>query len=154
MKRRVNLIAGVLAQSSILFSTNPPLALDVHSPKRDHPAPEGDQCLGTTIIYTSHHMEEAETFCTRVSIVTMGKDPHQKEPAETLINKHPGAPYLGTVFLNLTKRKLGLMLHKLPATVKKKELLLLRDKVGSSIDSLHHAHGIDICDDPGSRIGF
>jgi ABC-2 type transport system ATP-binding protein len=60
---------------------------------------------GTTIIYTSHHMEEAEHFCTRVSIIDNGKILTEGTPAE-LIQHNAGAANLEQVFLNLTNRKL------------------------------------------------
>lgn len=105
MKRRVNLIAGVLHKPSILFLDEPTVGVDVHSRNVIIQHLKEINAQGTTIIYTSHHMEEAETFCTRVSIIDQGKILTQGTPAE-LINNHPGAPNLETVFLNLTKRKL------------------------------------------------
>jgi ABC-2 type transport system ATP-binding protein len=60
---------------------------------------------GTTIIYTSHHMEEAENFCTRVSIIDNGKILTEGTPAE-LIKANAGSTNLENVFLNLTNRKL------------------------------------------------
>jgi ABC-2 type transport system ATP-binding protein len=60
---------------------------------------------GTTIIYTSHHMEEAEHFCTRVSIIDNGRILTQGTPSE-LISKNAGSTNLENVFLNLTNRKL------------------------------------------------
>ena len=105
MKRRVNLIAGILHKPSILFLDEPTVGVDVHSRNVIIQHLKEINAQGTTIIYTSHHMEEAETFCTRVSIIDQGKILTQGTPAE-LINNHPGAPNLETVFLNLTKRKL------------------------------------------------
>ena len=61
--------------------------------------------MGTTIIYTSHHMEEAENFCTTVSIIDYGKILIQGTPA-ALIANNSGSTTLEHVFLNLTKRKL------------------------------------------------
>ena len=64
-----------------------------------------DGNTGTTIIYTSHHMEEAENFCTRVSIIDHGKILIQGTPGE-LISSNAGSTNLENVFLNLTNRKL------------------------------------------------
>ena len=60
---------------------------------------------GTTIIYTSHHLDEAEHFCTQVAIIDYGKIITQGTPAE-LITNTIGATNLEQVFLNLTNRKL------------------------------------------------
>ena len=105
MKRRVNLIAGVLHNPKILFLDEPTVGVDVQSRNViiDH-LKEINQ-LGTTIIYTSHHMEEAENFCTRVSIIDQGKILTEGTPAELIANTE-SADNLEKVFLNLTKRKL------------------------------------------------
>ena len=105
MKRRVNLIAGVLHSPKILFLDEPTVGVDVQSRNViiDHLKEINES--GTTIIYTSHHMEEAENFCSRVSIIDHGNILTEGTPAE-LISNTPGADNLEKVFLNLTKRKL------------------------------------------------
>ena len=105
MKRRVNLIAGILHQPEILFLDEPTVGVDVQSRNVMIDLLKEVNKAGTTIIYTSHHMEEAEEFCTTVSIIDYGKILDQGSPAE-LIARHPGSGNLENVFLNLTKRKL------------------------------------------------
>jgi len=105
MKRRVNLIAGVLHSPKILFLDEPTVGVDVQSRNVIIEHLKNINAEGTTIIYTSHHMEEAEHFCTRVSIIDQGRILTQGTPAE-LISNNNGATNLETVFLNLTKRKL------------------------------------------------
>lgn len=105
MKRRVNLIAGVLHSPMILFLDEPTVGVDVHSRNVIIEHLKNINAEGTTIIYTSHHMEEAEHFCTRVSIIDQGRILTQGSPAELITNNN-GAANLETVFLNLTKRKL------------------------------------------------
>jgi fructokinase len=60
---------------------------------------------GTTIIYTSHHLEEAENFCTDIAIIDYGKILIQGSP-KNLIAQNTNAKNLEDVFLNLTKRNL------------------------------------------------
>ena len=105
MKRRVNLIAGILHSPKILFLDEPTVGVDVQSRNViiDHLKKINE--AGTTIIYTSHHMEEAENFCNRVSIIDHGRILIQGTPAE-LIESTAGADNLEKVFLQLTKRKL------------------------------------------------
>lgn len=105
MKRRVNLIAGILHSPKLLFLDEPTVGVDVHSRNVIIEHLKNINAEGTTIIYTSHHMEEAEHFCTRVSIIDQGKILTQGTPAE-LISNNNGAANLEAVFLNLTKRKL------------------------------------------------
>lgn len=105
MKRRVNLIAGVLHNPAILFLDEPTVGVDVHSRNVIIEHLKEINKAGTTIIYTSHHMEEAENFCTRVSIIDNGKILTEGTPAE-LIKANAGSTNLENVFLNLTNRKL------------------------------------------------
>lgn len=105
MKRRVNLIAGVLHSPKILFLDEPTVGVDVQSRNVILEHLKAINLTGTTIIYTSHHMEEAEHFCTRVSIIDNGKILTQGTPGE-LISNNAGSTNLENVFLNLTCRKL------------------------------------------------
>jgi len=105
MKRRVNLIAGVLHNPKILFLDEPTVGVDVQSRNVIIEHLKEINATGTTIIYTSHHMEEAEQFCTRVSIIDHGKLLTVGAPTE-LINSYTGATNLESLFLNLTNRKL------------------------------------------------
>lgn len=105
MKRRVNLIAGVLHNPAILFLDEPTVGVDVHSRNVIIQHLKEINAAGTTIIYTSHHMEEAQNFCTRVSIIDHGKILTEGTPAE-LISRNAGSTNLENVFLNLTNRKL------------------------------------------------
>ncbi|HEX8515973.1 MAG TPA: ABC transporter ATP-binding protein [Bacteroidia bacterium] len=105
MKRRVNLIAAILHDPKILFLDEPTVGVDVQSRNViiDHLKELNKK--GTTIIYTSHHMEEAEDFCSRVAIIDHGKIIAKGSPEE-LIGLYPGCSNLESVFLHLTKRKL------------------------------------------------
>ncbi|MBL0049790.1 MAG: ABC transporter ATP-binding protein [Bacteroidetes bacterium] len=101
MKRRVNLIAGILHQPKILFLDEPTVGIDVHSRSLiiDHLKKINQS--GTTIIYTSHHMEEAENFCSVVAIIDHGKIIAQGSPKE-LVASNPKFRKMEDVFLNLT----------------------------------------------------
>lgn len=105
MKRRVNLIAGILHQPKILFLDEPTVGVDVQSRNVIIEHLKELNSGGTTIVYTSHHMEEAENFCTRISIIDHGKILTQGSPKE-LITSHAGCSDLEDVFLQLTHRKL------------------------------------------------
>lgn len=105
MKRRVNLIASVLHQPKILFLDEPTVGVDVQSRNVIIDQLKELNQLGTTIIYTSHHMEEAENFCSQIAIIDYGKILAQGAPSE-LVSGIPQATDLESVFLHLTKRKL------------------------------------------------
>lgn len=105
MKRRVNLIASILHQPKILFLDEPTVGVDVQSRNVIIQQLKKLNQEGTTIIYTSHHLEEAENFCTKIAIIDYGNILIQGTPAELIANT-PGSSSLEDVFLNLTKRKL------------------------------------------------
>lgn len=105
MKRRVNLIASILHQPKVLFLDEPTVGVDVQSRNVIMEQLKKVNQEGTTIIYTSHHLEEAENFCTQIAIIDYGQILKQGTPAELIANT-PGSSSLEDVFLNLTKRKL------------------------------------------------
>lgn len=86
MKRRVNLIAGMLHNPKVLFLDEPTVGVDVQSKKviMNHLLELNKS--GTTIIYTSHHLSEAENFCSRVAIVDNGNIITQGTPSELIKN--------------------------------------------------------------------
>lgn len=103
MKRRINLIAGILHDPKILFLDEPTVGVDVQSRNDIICQLREIHKKGTTIIYTSHHMEEAEDFCTYVAIIDRGEMVTQGAPSE-LINRNKGMMKLENVFLHLTQK--------------------------------------------------
>ena len=105
MKRRINLIAGILHNPKVLFLDEPTVGVDVQSRNViiDHLKQLNAQ--GTTIIYTSHHLNEAEEFCTQVAIIDHGTIVCQGEPKK-LIAEHENASHLEDVFLEKTGKAL------------------------------------------------
>ena len=73
MKRRVNLIAGILHNPKVLFLDEPTVGVDVQSKNVIIDYLKKLNQNGTTIIYTSHHLSEAEDFCTEIAIIDRGK---------------------------------------------------------------------------------
>lgn len=105
MKRRINLIAGVLHGPKVLFLDEPTVGVDVHSKNVIMEYLKEINQRGTTIIYTSHHMAEAEDFCTRIAIVDKGRIYAEGKPKD-LIAQTEGAKNLEDVFLSLTGKAL------------------------------------------------
>jgi ABC-2 type transport system ATP-binding protein len=105
MKRRVNLIAGILHRPRILFLDEPTVGIDVQSRTVIIEYLKQLNTEGTTIIYTSHYMEEAEILCSSIAIIDQGKIITQGRPSE-MIGSEPGYTNLESIFLHLTGRKL------------------------------------------------
>ncbi len=105
MKRRVNLIAGILHSPKVLFLDEPTVGVDVHSKNAIIEYLKELNKNGTTIIYTSHHLSEAQDFCTNIVILDKGKIYAQGTPAG-LIAETPNARNLEDVFISLTGKEL------------------------------------------------
>ncbi|MBT7242133.1 MAG: ABC transporter ATP-binding protein [Flavobacteriaceae bacterium] len=105
MKRRINLIASILHQPKILFLDEPTVGVDVQSKNViiDHLKQLNKE--GTTIVYTSHHLNEAEHFCSRVAIIDNGKIILKGKPKE-LISSNKKAHNLEDVFIRYTGKEL------------------------------------------------
>lgn len=105
MKRRVNLIAGILHNPKILFLDEPTVGVDVQSKNVIIDYLKEINKSGTTIIYTSHHLGEAEDFCTDIAIVDHGQLFAQGTP-QSLIASTENAKDLEDVFIALTGNEL------------------------------------------------
>jgi len=105
MKRRVNLIAGLLHNPKVVFLDEPTVGIDVQSRMVILDYLKHINETGTTIIYTSHYMEEAENLCTRVAIMDHGKIISMGHPRE-LVAEHPEFKNLENIFLHLTGKEL------------------------------------------------
>lgn len=105
MKRRVNLIGSILHQPKVLFLDEPTVGVDVQSKNVIIEHLQGLNKKGTTIIYTSHHLNEAEHFCDKVAIIDHGRLIIQGKP-EDLIAKQENAHHLEDVFLAITGKAL------------------------------------------------
>lgn len=73
MKRRVNLAIGVLHNPKILFLDEPTVGVDVHTRHAIINYLKALNNNGTTLIYTSHQLSEAEDLCDRVALIDEGK---------------------------------------------------------------------------------
>jgi ABC-2 type transport system ATP-binding protein len=105
MKRRINLICGILHGPKILFLDEPTVGVDVQSKTLILESLLKLRDEGATIIYTSHLMDEAEHLCTRITIIDEGKLLKSGTPAE-LVSTDPEINNLEKVYLNLTGKSI------------------------------------------------
>ena len=105
MKRRVNLAVGLLHQPRLLFLDEPTVGIDAQSRNLILEKLLKLKESGTTMIYTTHYMEEAERLCSTVAIIDEGRIIASGSPRE-LIGRPPGFSSLGELFLALTGKQL------------------------------------------------
>jgi len=104
MKRRLNLATGLLHLPQILFLDEPTVGIDTQSRHLIHKQLVEINRRGTTILYTTHYMEEAQELCSRIGIIDGGKIIEQGVP-DQLLKKH-GSRNLEDLFLHLTGKQL------------------------------------------------
>jgi ABC-2 type transport system ATP-binding protein len=105
IKRRVNLICGIIHDPILLLLDEPTLGVDIQLREMIFDYLVDLNKKGTTILYTTHYMKEAETLCDRVNIIDHGEILVSGRPVD-LIKENSGCTDLGQVFLKMTGRDL------------------------------------------------
>lgn len=105
MKRRINLLAGLLHNPKLLFLDEPAAGVDVQTRSVIHEYLLELKDNGTTIVYTSHFLDEAQKLCDRISIIDYGTLISIGKPEE-LILENKECKSLEDVFLKLTGRNI------------------------------------------------
>ncbi|HHT24927.1 MAG TPA: ABC transporter ATP-binding protein [Clostridiaceae bacterium] len=70
--RRLNLACGIAHKPKLIFLDEPTVAVDPQSRNRILEGVKDLQAQGSTIVYTTHYMEEVEILCDRLSILDKG----------------------------------------------------------------------------------
>lgn len=72
MQRRLNMAIALMHQPAFLMMDEPTVGVDPQSREHIFATIEQLRERGTTILYTTHYMEEAERLCNRIAIVNEG----------------------------------------------------------------------------------
>jgi len=105
MKRRLNLIAGLIHDPQILFLDEPTVGVDVHSKNVIIENLFEINRAGTTIVYTSHYLQEAEDICSYLAIIDEGRIISQGTLNEIRKENNTDSK-LEDIFLKLTGKEL------------------------------------------------
>ena len=100
MKRRVNLILSILHKPSILFLDEPTSGVDVQNKHAIIHYLKKLNASGITLIYSSHHLDEAEQLCDNIILLNKGEIVAYDE-IDTLL-KQNDSNSLTDLFLSLT----------------------------------------------------
>ena len=73
MKRRLNMACAIVHKPAVLFMDEPTVGVDPQSRNYIFENIEALKAEGTTVLYTTHYMEEAQRLCDRVAIMDQGK---------------------------------------------------------------------------------
>lgn len=75
MKRRLNIAVAIMHHPKVLILDEPTVGVDPQSRKHIFDFVRSvTKEQGTTVVYTSHYMEEVEELCNRVFIMDLGKE--------------------------------------------------------------------------------
>ncbi len=74
LRRRLNIACGISHKPKLLFLDEPTVAVDAQSRNFILDGIKELNKNGTSIIYTSHYLEEVERICSRVVIMDKGRD--------------------------------------------------------------------------------
>lgn len=73
MKRRLLIARALIHEPKILFMDEPTVALDPQVRRRIWDLIRNLSAQGTTVVLTTHYIEEAEALCNRVAIINKGR---------------------------------------------------------------------------------
>jgi ABC-2 type transport system ATP-binding protein len=73
MKRRLNMAAGMVHKPKLLLLDEPTVGIDPQARSHMLDLVRVFAKQGTTILYTTHYLEEAETLCGRLAIIDHGR---------------------------------------------------------------------------------
>ncbi len=86
LKKRLDLAAGLLHQPDVLVLDEPTVGLDIESRSAVWRFLRQLQAAGTTILITSHYLEEVDALANRVAIIDQGKVISAGTPTELKAN--------------------------------------------------------------------
>lgn len=90
LKRRLNLACGVAHKPRLLFLDEPTVAVDPQSRNRILEGIAELRDKGTTVVYTTHYMEEVEMICNRLVIMDRGRVISSGSSEEIISNSSVG----------------------------------------------------------------
>lgn len=108
MKRRLNIACALSHKPELLIFDEPTVGIDPQSRNFILEKIKKINRQGTTVIYTSHYMEEVEAICSRIAIMDNGRiiAVGTKEELGSLVSNSHDNMSLEEVFLTLTGKKL------------------------------------------------
>jgi ABC-2 type transport system ATP-binding protein len=104
-RRRLEVALGIMHRPEVLFLDEPTLGLDPQNRAHLWTQLRGLRDAGTSILITTHYLDEADQLCDRVAIIDHGRivaegtpqELKQRHPAAVLITPRPDGSDLGAL---------------------------------------------------------
>jgi len=148
MKRRINIASSILHNPKVLLMDEPTVGVDPQSRNHIFEVIEQLNKKGTTIIYTTHYMEEAERLCNNIAIIDTSKIAAQGTFEE--LKEISGAKDLLTIKLsdlnNSTlagiQSSMPSIEHDIATNTLKIECSMLSNEISTTINNIQNAGGL------------
>ena len=105
-RRRLDLALGVVGNPDLLFLDEPTTGFDPAARRRSWEAIKGLAGGGTTVVLTTHYLEEAQALADRVIVMAEGKIAADGPP-DTLGERNPGVATIRFVVDRARSAELG-----------------------------------------------
>jgi ABC-2 type transport system ATP-binding protein len=102
LKRRLNIAIGLLGRPELLLLDEPTVGIDPQSRHFILDSVRSINRAGTTVVYTTHYLEEIQSLCARVAVLDRGKLRAEGSLTELLGGGAGAAGALEGLFLELT----------------------------------------------------
>jgi len=110
-RRRLEVALGIMHRPEVLFLDEPTLGLDPQNRANLWTQLRGLRDAGTTILLTTHYLDEADQLSDRLAIIDHGRvvaegtplELKQRDPTEVIITPKPGAAELGSLAADLER---------------------------------------------------
>ena len=110
-RRRLEVALGIMHRPEVLFLDEPTLGLDPQNRANLWEQLRGLRAAGTTILLTTHYLDEADQLSDRLAIIDHGRvvaegtppELKQRYPAEVTITPRPGSAELGSLAAELER---------------------------------------------------
>jgi ABC-2 type transport system ATP-binding protein len=147
MKRRLNMAAGLIHRPRLVLLDEPTVGVDPQSRNRIFEMVEALRRSGTTIIYTTHYMEEAERLCDWIAIIDHGQIIAQATK-ETLVAQSFGSRSSVTMHFGATRVDLAAWAAARGGTAQDSVVLCSVEKPAEIADWLDAANreGLEVLD--------
>jgi len=101
MKRRANIAIALIHKPKVLILDEPTVGVDPQSRNLIFNNLKQINKVGTTILYSTHYLEEAELLCSKIGIIDSGVIT-KEGTLKQLLHENSGCKNLGQLFLKVT----------------------------------------------------